>query len=403
VKQPCPTAPLRVLQVIPSLSPRHGGPSFALPLIVRALKQAGVRVDVATTDDDGPGARLHVPLDQPVEQEGARYFYFRKQTEFYKFSRPFHRWLSGSAAAYDLVHVHALFSYTSVCAARIARRREVPYVVRPLGVLNRWGVENRRPLLKRLSLHFIEKPILRHAAAMHYTSEQERQEAEAAGATAPAFVCPLGLDLAPFEHLPEPGLFLQRWPEAAGRDIVLFLSRLHQKKGLELLLDAFAQAKPRHPRAMLVLAGSGEEAFVRGLHERAESLGLKNDTIWTGFLDGMDKLSALAAAKVFVLTSFSENFGIAVVEALAAGLPTLLTKEVGIAEDVQKAGGGMVTPAEATAVAERLTQMLAEPELMRRMSINARRRAAERYSLEAMNIALVRLYRQVQARTAVVS
>jgi glycosyltransferase involved in cell wall biosynthesis len=396
VNQPNPTAPLRVLHVIPSVSPRSGGPSVALPLIVRALKQAGTRVEVATTDDDGPGARLDVPLNQPVENEGTRYFYFRRQTEFYKYSRPFHRWLSRCASNYDLIHVHGLFSYTSVCASRIAKRRAVPYIVRPLGVLNRWGMENRRPWLKRLSFHFIEKPILRHAAAMHYTSQQECQEAEAAGATAPAFVCPLGLDLAPFQNLPGPDLFLKRWPKAADRDVVLFLSRLDQKKGLDLLLDAFEQARPGHPRAILVIAGSGESAFVKGLRERVEKLGLNNDVIWTSFLDGLDKLSALAAAKVFALTSYSENFGIAVAEALAAGVPTLITKEVGVADDVQRAGAGMVVSAEAGAVAERLTRMLKDSELIKRMSINARKLAAERYSLDAMGIALIQLYRQIQ-------
>src|SRR5262249_40241299 len=145
---------------------------------------------------------------------------------------------------YDAIHIHALFSHTSVCAARIARQRKVPFIVRPLGVLNRWGMENRRPWLKQFSFRFIEKPLLRRAAVMHYTSEQERREAEAAGVTAPAFVCPLGLDLTPFQNLPSPDLFLKRWPSAANRNVVLFLSRLDQKKGLTLLLDAFAQIKP---------------------------------------------------------------------------------------------------------------------------------------------------------------
>src|SRR5207302_2043641 len=102
-------------------------------------------------------------------------------------------WLSEKASNYDLIHVHAVFSYTSVCAGKIARRNGIPYIVRPLGVLNRWGMRNRRRLVKSLSFRLLEKPLLNNAAAIHYTSEQERIEAEELGVAAPSFVAPLGL------------------------------------------------------------------------------------------------------------------------------------------------------------------------------------------------------------------
>src|SRR2546430_2721704 len=126
---------MRVLHVIPSLSLKHGGPSFAMPLIARALARQGVQVDVATTDDDGPGGRLKVPLEEPVHQTEFTVFYFRKQSEFYKVSLPFTRWMKAHVRDYDLVHVHALFSYISVSAARIARDQRVPYAIRPSAVL----------------------------------------------------------------------------------------------------------------------------------------------------------------------------------------------------------------------------------------------------------------------------
>ena len=389
---------MKILHIIPSLSPKHGGPSFALPLIARSLREAGVQMDVTTTDDDGPDDRLSVPLGQPVERDGARYFYFRKQTEFYKFSWPFRRWLSREVCNYDLVHIHALFSYTSVCAARIARRQRVPYIVRPLGVLNQWGMANRRPFLKRLSFRFIEQPILHHAAAIHYTSEQERIEAEIAGATARPFVIPLGLDLAPFQTLASPERFLRRWPQTAGREIVLFLSRLDPKKGMDLLIDAFAELKQRRTNALLVIAGDGEVGFVRHLRERAEKRGIASDVMWTGFLDGGDKLSALAAAKAFVLPSYSENFGIAAVEALAAGVPVIVTKGVGIAGEIQRADAGIVVPGNSAKLAEAMHRLLSEPELAQRLSANGRKLAREHYSLEVMGSALSAMYRSVLSK-----
>src|ERR1700677_4503086 len=171
---------MKILHVIPSLSPSDGGPSVALPLMARSLVGHGVQVDVATTNDNGPDNRLDVPLCQRMQRDGYGVFYFRRQTRFYKASLPLSRWLSAHVADYDLVHIHALFSHASNSAARHAARRGIPYIIRPLGVLNSWGMENRRPLLKTLSFQFVEKSTLLHAAAIHYTSQAEKSEAERA-------------------------------------------------------------------------------------------------------------------------------------------------------------------------------------------------------------------------------
>ncbi|PYT06915.1 MAG: hypothetical protein DMF60_08220 [Acidobacteria bacterium] len=122
---------MKVLHVIPSLSPQDGGPSFAMPLIARGLDIYGVQVDVATTE----GSR-----ERRTNQNGVNVLYFRRQSEFYKVSLPLSRWLSEHIRDYDLVHIHGLFSYSSYTAATLAAKKGVPYIIRPLGVLNRWGI-----------------------------------------------------------------------------------------------------------------------------------------------------------------------------------------------------------------------------------------------------------------------
>jgi glycosyltransferase involved in cell wall biosynthesis len=366
--------------------------------MARSLVAQGVHVDVATTDDDGPGGRLAVPLSQRIEREGYGVFYFRKQTEFYKVSLPFCRWLAARVADYDLVHIHTVFSYTSTVAARWSRRQGVPYIVRPLGVLNRWGMVNRRRLIKSLSFRFVEQPLLRRAAAMHYTSRAEQREAEQTGATAPAAVIPLGLDLAAFERLPGAERFLNQFPQARGRVLVLFLSRLDPKKGLDLLLPAFAEARRHYPSAMLVVAGNGEQNFVAGLHDRASQLGLAQDLVWAGFLSGEDKLAAFAAASVFMLPSYSENFGIALIEAMAAGLPCLATPGVAVAEDLQTCAPDalLVAPAEVKPLAEALGRLLGDAAGRAQLGAKARQVASAHFSLSAMGTALRELYSKVQ-------
>jgi glycosyltransferase involved in cell wall biosynthesis len=366
--------------------------------MARELAQAGIQVDVATTDADGHAGHLGVPLNQAVEQDGVRFFYFRRQSRFYKMSLPLSRWLSEHVERYDLVHIHALFSYASSTAAHQAIGKKVPYIIRPLGVLNRWGMANRRRLLKRLSLRFIERRILQNAAAIHYTSEQERREAEEIGVTTAAAVIPLGIDTAQFDLLPPVGQFNELFPMAKGRQVILFLSRLDRKKGLDLLLRAFAEARAHRPEALLAIAGSGDAEFAAEMKALVSQLGIADHVVWLGFLTGQDKLSALSAASVFALPSYSENFGIALVEALAAGLPCVLSDQIGIAPDIAASGAGLVTSCDTTALAAALRDLLGDEALCARLGIKAKRLAQQRYSLAAMTGSLIELYRNVAAR-----
>lgn len=142
---------MQVLHVIPSISRVHGGPSIALETMVRGLAHAGATVHVATTDDDGAG-RLDVPHGEPVTRDGATYFFFPRQTQFYKFSLPLTQWLGRSVKNYDALHIHALFSYASMPAAFFATRAHVPYILRPLGTLNRYGMQKHHAALKKFRI-----------------------------------------------------------------------------------------------------------------------------------------------------------------------------------------------------------------------------------------------------------
>lgn len=382
---------MRVLHVIPSLSPKRGGPSFAVRAMAESIAAHGVTVDVVTTDDDEAG-HLAVPLEQPIVEGGVTYRYFRRQTSLYTFSAPLTCWLARHVGDYDIVHIHALFSYSALPAAWMARIQRVPYIVRPLGTLNRWGLENRRPMLKRVSLRFIEKPILEQAEVIHFTSEQERIEAEAAGHHYPAVEIPLGIDLAPYTSLPSADGFFRRYPDLKNKPLILFLSRLHPKKGLDILLSAFALVVVRNPEARLAIVGDGDSDYVASLQLQARALGIDDYIAWPGSLYDTEKLAVLAAADLFVLPSYSENFGLAVVEALAAGLPVVVSDQVGIHRDVALAG--LVVACAAEPLAQALIALLNDPGQRQRLGSAGRRLAQERFSNEALGEKLVSLYAQ---------
>jgi glycosyltransferase involved in cell wall biosynthesis len=356
------------------------------------LSRTGIEAHIATTDDNGP-EQLRVPLGVPVVEDGVTYWYFRRQTRFYTFSWPLTAWLIRHVREFDLVHIHALFSYAALPAAFLARRYGVPYIVRPLGTLNEWGMKTRRPWIKQLSFGLIESRILKHAAIVHYTSEQERVEAGSLQIATPAAIIPNTLPDHP--DTVEAGAFRGKHPELRDRNIILFLSRLDAKKGLELLLPAFARVHRQFPNTILVLAGNGTIDFVNQLKQQASSLNIERDVFWAGFLSGTEKWAALRDAAVFVLPSHSENFGIAVLEAMAVGVPVVVSDQVGIHREIANADAGLVTSGTIDCLTEALIQILEHPAESSLMGANGKLLAESNYSSEVVVKKLMHVYNAI--------
>ncbi|HUB83237.1 MAG TPA: glycosyltransferase [Bryobacteraceae bacterium] len=386
---------MKVLHVIPSLSRLRGGPTFVLKTLAAHQARAGADVHVATTDDDDFGRR-NVPVGTPVPADGVTYWYFARTTRTYQSSLGLTRWLLHRTAEFDLVHIHSVFTFPATAAAKIARLRRVPYVVRPLGVLNRWGLASGHAWAKRLSVRLIEGGILRQAAAIQYSTDAERAESQQTLPLGRAVVIPNPVDLAP----PAPrGQFRARCPFVENRRIVLFIGRLAPVKGIEPLLDAFAIVRRNHPRAALVIAGANDELYVRALRARAKALDIANQVLWTGYLDHAGKAAALADADVFVAPSQSESFGLAAVEALAAGAPSVLSRGVGIASEALAAEAALVVPPDAPSMADAIAGILNDRTLAFQLANRARAFVETRYGPDAVAAQTMRLYTEIGCRS----
>ncbi len=394
---------MRILQIIPSISLVYGGPSQMILGLSRSLSKAGAEVTVITTNTNGDvgQAPLDVPLGQAIAQDGYELYYFPcAPFRRYKFSLPLLTWLAQNAQHYDIAHIHALFSPLSTAAARTCRRQQLPYLLRPLGTLDPADLQKKR-LLKSLYGQFLERPNLQGAAAVHFTTQQEAIVSHRFGAVTKDMVLPLGVELPPVpENLEALQASLRaEWGLPSDRPLLLFLSRLDPKKGLDLLLAASqrlqAEGKPFH----LVLAGGNPQdpAYEAQIRQQVEQSPLKDCTTITGFVRGDRKRALLSLADCFVLPSAYENFGIAVAEAMAAGVPVVISKGVYIWQEIQAAQAGWVCETTAESLYGALVQALGSGSEggseRRRRGQNAQDYAAQHYQWDAIAQSLLGIYR----------
>ncbi len=390
---------MKILHVIPSISPRRGGPSQAVWNLMEAIRPFGVTVELLTTDDHGPDARFDVPYGKPFIQNGFTVHYFPYQTRFYTVSLPLLNWLWRHVTDYDLLHIHSLYSFPSIAAGFVARHKGVPYIFRTAGMLNRWGRDQRRPRLKRGSIHLIEGPLLRDAAGVHFTTPDEKEQAADLGLPLRDFILPLGFDMPP----PRPAAASKRSEEPFlvknDRTIILFLSRINPVKGVELLLQAFQELIRENDHLRLVIAGEGEGAYVQDLKNQAEQLGLQNAVSWVGFVDGERKSALWTGADIFVLPSYSENFGVVLVEAMAAGVPIVTTDGVALHDVVLKTSAGLVVPTNAVdPLVDALRQLVNDPYERQAMGARGRQAAVDYFSLDQVGRKLYETYSRILAR-----
>jgi glycosyltransferase involved in cell wall biosynthesis len=233
--------------------------------------------------------------------------------------------------------------------------------------------------------------MLTHAAAVHFTSVIERDEARALGLIFRDAIIPLGVET-------DGAATALSDPKILGRQRALFLSRLDPKKNFEALIDAFASSPALRDSTVLIVAGSGEKGYVDTLVSHIETAGISDCIFWLGHVDGAQKASVFAAADIFILPSFSENFGIAAVEAMLAGVPCVLSRGVAIANAAVAAGAAIVVEPKADDIAAALAKALSDPSRLRDMSIRAREFAAQEYSPEIMARRLIALYESIVAR-----
>jgi len=341
VIQPAVTAtrkmPIRILHVIRSIDPKEGGPMEGLRRLSEVISRTEHPSEVICMDDSTESyVRGNPFITHAIGRGLGKYSFHVKLAP----------WLRNNVHRFDAVIVNGLWQYQGIATWRALRHSPLPYFVFPHGMLDPW-FKHAYPLkhAKKLAYWLLaESRVLRDARAVLYTCEEERL---LAAKTFPGYHCReivsgYGTARPPSDKARLIEVFLSEFPRLHGRRLVLFLSRLHEKKGCDLLLHAFADIAAADPRLHLVIAGTGAPTMIDELKAIAARRGIAERVYWTGMLQGDRKWGALYASELFCLPSHQENFGIAVAEALGCGLPVAISNKVNIWREIERAGAGFV-------------------------------------------------------------
>lgn len=372
-------------QVISHLDPRYGGLSATVPsLSSHLVRTQHLQIDVAAFC--GPAEECD--LSRYPELALTRWTNDRKA------------WLGSAARRTDFrhalnssdgIHIHGLWEASTAVAAHAARELHKPYVISAHGMLEPWALANKS-WKKRLYLALVERTNLQGASCLHALTSAEAEDYRRLGCKCPIAVIPNGVD-APESISSNP--FLERFQQLAGKRILLFLGRLHFKKGLDILVRAWAALEKEFSDTVLVLAGPDSENSRAAVEALIEERGIADRVLFTGMLDEALKWSALSAAHCFVLPSYSEGLSVAVLEALSVGVPVIITGQCHLPEILTYGAGWQIQAAESDLVCAMREALEMSPADRERIGECGRNLARQRFSWQVVARQMAELYHWV--------
>jgi glycosyltransferase involved in cell wall biosynthesis len=387
---------MRILHIVGSINPAAGGPTEAIRMIIR-YRPPGYDAEVATLDSPDAPFLGEFPFEVHALGTKKKLWYSPKLIP----------WLRENRHRFDGVIVHGLWEFTGL-AALIAVAGQKPFLVFTHGMLDPY-FKRRYPLKhvkKWIYWLLVQYWVLRAASRVMFTTELERDLA-----TKTFWLWhwnPMVVSYGADPQLPEIDelvpAFYERCPQLNvddhGRSYLLYLSRIHPKKGCDLLLQAFSKVAPAHPKLHLIMAGPDAIGMRKELQKIVDSAGLTDRVHWPGMLTGDAKWGAFAVSDAFVLPSHQENFGIAVAEALACGRPVLISDQVNIAPEIEADGCGIVEPDTLKGTVALLERWLAlDPDEREAMRRQTKATFSRRYDMRRNSALILRIFEQLRAQS----
>lgn len=380
---------MKILHVATSLSPVWGGPTKVVTELSEALIQKGLEVSIFSPVQKEDESKIMRP-------RGVNPYLF-PQSALSKcwpgYSSALARAVRQQVANFDIIHIHEIWHHPHFAAYKAAKFARKYFIVTIHGALEPWCL-NHKAFKKIIYSNLIQKRILREAAGIHAITEEEIKNISNFVDNKNIFLVPNGLNLEEFKNLPDKERFENLYPVVKGKKIILFLGRLHPKKGLDLLAKAFGTILKNKDDIELVIAGPDNIDYSDQIIKILKAENAINNTTFTGMLTGNEKLAALSAADIFVLPSYSEGFSISVLEAMACGLPVVITKQCNFPE-VEKVGAGKVIDADAGCLSKVLIELLDNPGLCKVLGDNGKRLVMRKFTWDKVADKMINAYKEI--------
>lgn len=390
----------KILHIVPSYYPafKYGGPIESVRELNKALFRKGIEIDVLTTNAGLENGNNYVK-NEWIYDEGVKikylpaYFY-----EHFTFSPQLMIDSIIAAKNYDLVHITAFWNFPVLAGSLASLMSKKPYIISPRGVLHKDAINMKSKNIKKLYYFLVASHYLSKANAIHFTTvDEEINLAKFIKLKSKSVIVPNGLDLSRFNNLPSCGLFKEKYPILQGKKILLFLGRINKQKGINLLIEAFDLLSKNYKDLYLVIAGPDNDNYCNEVKSFLRKKDLIERVVFTGLLKEDEKYSAYLDSDIFVLPSYFENFGMSVVEAMACGLPVVISNKVGISEDVRKDNAGVVVDLNVESLVNGIKQMIEEPQMAKKISENAKKLVYSKYDVNNVADMMICAYENVLA------
>jgi len=386
---------MKIIHVVKSLDPAMGGLPAAVLRLASGEALYGHEVSIATYSDPDNDRTISKFVDSIPYMERVKIVDCGKASNVERITaRRAFRTIDQAAKGHDVIHLHGVWDPILPAAARVANAQRIPYVVTPHGMLDPWCL-GQKPWKKRIALRLGYLKLLNQSSFIHFLNEDERKLAIPLGCKAASVIIANGLFSQELDDLPEEGSFLAEHDSQHRRPYVLFLSRLHYKKGLDILATAFGHVVGAGIEADLVVSGPDGGALA-DFNSRVESLGIEKYVRVTGPLYGREKLAAFVDASVFCLPSRQEGFSMAILEALGCGTPVVVSQECHFPE-LETAGVGRVVTLDPTDVGNALIEFLNDLSSSRAVSSAARQFMLSSYTCEKIAERMISAYQHSSA------
>jgi glycosyltransferase involved in cell wall biosynthesis len=380
---------MKVLHLTASLDSEHGGPVTVVRGLAQALAKKGIDVSLFA-----PSKKAKCTHTSDYKGVTARVFPTSFFSKFWPcYSPTLKKALKNELSNFDIIHVHEIWHYPNFACYQVTKATRKPYLVAVHGALEP-SCLNHKAFKKKIYSKLIQREILENAAALHAITEEEVKSIAEFVDNKNIYCVPNGLNVEDFENLPGRSRLESLYPQIKGKRVILFLGRIHPKKGLDLLAQAFGRVAGEQGNVCLLIAGPNNDGYRTQVEKILAAEGVSDKVIFTGMLTGSERLAALSGADIFALPSHSEGFSMSILEAMACGLPVIITKDCHF-QEVEQMQAGKVIDGNLADLSEALIQLLADRPLCMKMGSAGKKLVKDKYTWDKAADKMIGCYEEI--------